>query len=187
MLQALLEERFLMKAHRETREFPIYALRVAPSGLALKASEPRPDASTGASPSVDVKAGATASGAGADLGGGSAFWLTDTQLQVQRFTMRTMAELLTRFSDRPVIDETNDTGTYDATLDLTAEEILAVKLRAAVNSDAVLPPQALRLLDTGPADPLLNALQKVGLVLAPRKGPLDVVVVDAMQKAPTEN
>jgi len=35
MLQALLEERFQLRIHRETREVPIYALTVAKSGLKL--------------------------------------------------------------------------------------------------------------------------------------------------------
>jgi uncharacterized protein (TIGR03435 family) len=33
MLQAFLEERFQLKAHRETREMPVYALTVGKSGL----------------------------------------------------------------------------------------------------------------------------------------------------------
>ena len=36
MLQALLETRFHLKLHRETREGPVYALTVAKSGLKLK-------------------------------------------------------------------------------------------------------------------------------------------------------
>jgi uncharacterized protein (TIGR03435 family) len=39
MLQALLEERFRLKLHRETREVPIYALTVAKSGLKLRPSD----------------------------------------------------------------------------------------------------------------------------------------------------
>jgi uncharacterized protein (TIGR03435 family) len=187
MLRALLEERFMMKAHRETRELPVYALQIAQGGLTLKESAPRPEPSSSTPPAVGVTASANATGAGADLGGGSSFWISNSEVQVQRFTMRVLAELLTRFCDRPVIDETSNAGVYDAAFALTPEEMLAVKLRAAVNGDAVLSPQALRLLDTGPADPWSNALQKAGLVLAPRKSPLDIVVIDSMQKTPTQN
>ena len=38
MLRALLEERFRLKFHRETREVPIYSLTVAKSGLKLQPS-----------------------------------------------------------------------------------------------------------------------------------------------------
>jgi uncharacterized protein (TIGR03435 family) len=36
MLQALLEDRFRLKVHRETKEIPVYALTVAKGGLKLK-------------------------------------------------------------------------------------------------------------------------------------------------------
>lgn len=36
MLQSLLEDRFKLKLHRETREVPVYALTVAKAGLKLK-------------------------------------------------------------------------------------------------------------------------------------------------------
>jgi uncharacterized protein (TIGR03435 family) len=39
MLQALLEERFKLKLHRETREVPVYALTVAKGGSKLKPFE----------------------------------------------------------------------------------------------------------------------------------------------------
>ena len=39
MLQALLEDRFQLKTHRETEEVPMYALTVAPGGLKLKQME----------------------------------------------------------------------------------------------------------------------------------------------------
>ena len=51
----------------------------------------------------------------------------------------------------------------------------------------VLPPQALRALDLASGDSLSNALQKVGLALTPRKAPLEILVIDSMQKAPTNN
>jgi len=41
MLRALLEERFRLKFHRETREVPIYSLTVAKSGLKLQPSKRR--------------------------------------------------------------------------------------------------------------------------------------------------
>src|SRR5271170_7818372 len=39
MLQALLEDRFQLKVHRETREVPLYALTVAKSGLKLQPAD----------------------------------------------------------------------------------------------------------------------------------------------------
>src|SRR3954465_556861 len=44
MLQALLEDRFKLKFHRDSKEFPVYALTVAKTGLKLKESPPDSEA-----------------------------------------------------------------------------------------------------------------------------------------------
>src|SRR5215471_21466348 len=43
MLRALLEDRFGLKVHRETKEFPVYALEIAKGGLKMKELPPDPD------------------------------------------------------------------------------------------------------------------------------------------------
>ena len=60
-------------------------------------------------------------------------------------------------------------------------------LRSAINAGVNLPPQALKALDNATGDSFTDALQKLGLVLVPQKAPLEVIVVDALQKMPTEN
>ena len=60
-------------------------------------------------------------------------------------------------------------------------------IRSALNAGVVLTPGALREMDRGSGDPLSGPLQKYGLVFESRKAPLDVIVVDSMQKTPTEN
>src|SRR5262249_13736092 len=40
MMQALLEERFQLKTHREKKEFPVYVLEVAKGGLKIQESAP---------------------------------------------------------------------------------------------------------------------------------------------------
>ena len=102
-------------------------------------------------------------------------------------TMQSIAELLSRLSDRPVIDATGVSGFYDMTLELPAEDFVAVQIRGGVNNGAVIPPQALRLLDGAALDPFTNALQKFGLALQSRKAPLDVLVIDSIQRTPTDN
>ena len=79
------------------------------------------------------------------------------------------------------------TACYDLTVELTAEDYQATLIRSAVNAGVVLPPQALRLLDTGSANPLGSAIQKTGLAFESRKAPLDVVIVDSSLKSPTAN
>jgi uncharacterized protein (TIGR03435 family) len=60
-------------------------------------------------------------------------------------------------------------------------------IRSPVNAGVVLPPPALRMLDTANADPFSIPLRNVGLTLESRKAPLAVIAVDSMLKTPTEN
>jgi len=188
MLQSLLADRFKMTMHREKKEFPVYALGVARGGAKIQPSAAGPEPVTAEKqPEVNVAAGGSSAGVGADLGGGSSFMFGNNKLEVKKLTMIDFAEVLTRFVDRAVINETGLTGKYDATLELAPEDYMPVLIRSAVNAGVVLPPQALRMLDGANADPFSNPLRTVGLTLESRKAPLDVIVVDAIAKTPTEN
>jgi uncharacterized protein (TIGR03435 family) len=101
--------------------------------------------------------------------------------------MPSFAEGLRRFMDRPVIDQTGLTKAYDFTLTFTPEDYNAMMIRSALSAGVVLPPQALRALDYSSGDSLFSAVEALGLKLDRRKAPLEVVVVDQMEKTPTEN
>ena len=187
MFQALLADRFQMKSHRETKEFAVFALTASKDGVTLQPSATAPEAPSDKPPAVTVTAGGNASGSGADLGGGSSFSLGNNRIEIHKMTMLQIAELLTRLSDRPVIDATGITGAYDLSLELTPEDFIGIQIRGGLNNGAIIPAQALRLLDNAAADPFTNALQKSGLSLESRKAPLEVLVIDSIQKTPTEN
>jgi len=184
MVRALIEDRFQMKVHREQREFPVYALIVDKGGLRVKESTDvaAPDAAA-----ITVTGSGSAAGVNLDLGNGTSFSLANNKIEAHKITMVQLAETLTRFTDRPVQDATGVGGRYDITVELTADDYQATLLRSAVNAGLVLPPQIVRLLDTGPANPLGSAIQKTGLTFESRKSPLDVVIVDSASKTPTEN
>lgn len=187
MLQSLLAARFQLKMHRDSKEFPVYILSVARGGLKIQeapaVAEPPPDRPQG----VNVAATGNGNGVGVDLGGGSSFSFGNNKLEIRKMTMSAVADMLSRFLDRPVLDKTELSARYDMTLDLTSEDYTAMLVRAAVNQGVVLPPQALRALDAAPADPLSAPLQKAGLALDARRAPLDIIVVDSIAKTPTEN
>jgi uncharacterized protein (TIGR03435 family) len=188
MLQALLAERFQMKSHLEKREFPVYELAVAKTGLKLKESAAGPeDGADTQRKGVSIAAAGGNGGAAINLGNGSTLAFTENKLEGKRLTMADLAEMLSRFVDRPVADVTGLTARYDLTLEFTPEDFRTMMIRSAVSQGIVLPPQALRLLDAGSNASLFDALQKSGLSLESRRAPLDVVVVDSMQKVPTEN
>jgi uncharacterized protein (TIGR03435 family) len=187
MLQALLADRFQMKMHRETKEFPVYALEVAKGGLKIMESTSDGDSGAPNTGALNIAAGGNDAGATINFGNGSYFTLGRNGVEAKRLTMGTFADMLTRFLDRPVVDMTGVKGTYDLMLDLSPEDRIAMLIRSAVSAGVVLPPQALALLDGVSNDSLSNSLKKVGLTLEPQKAPLEVLLIDQIQKTPTEN
>jgi uncharacterized protein (TIGR03435 family) len=187
MLQALLADRFQMKSHRESKEFPVYALEVAKTGLKITESMTEAEAAAADAGAVNIAAGGSGLGATINFGNGSHFTLGVNGFETKRLTMGMFADMLTRFLDRPVIDMTGLKAGYDMTLELSPEDRMAMLIRSAVSAGVVLPPQALTLLDGASGDSLSNSLKKAGLTLESRRAPLDVIVVDQIQKTPTEN
>jgi uncharacterized protein (TIGR03435 family) len=185
MLQALLAERFQLKVHHETKDLPVYVLGVGKGGAKLTESAPVANAPAGAP--VNISGGGNASGVSVDLGSGASFTFANSQLQLRHMTATQVAGVLTRFVDRPVVDQTGLTGSYDVTLDVTQDDYNAMLIRSAVNAGVVLPPQALRILETASPDTVSAPLQRFGLTFEARKAPLDVIVVDSASKTPTEN
>ena len=88
--------------------------------------------------------------------------------------MSRLAEQLGRQMDRPVIDITDLKGVFSLTLNWTPEEAMAAKEETRLD------------IETYP--PLLTALQQqLGLKLEPKKAPVEVLVIDRIEKLPTEN
>ena len=187
MLRTLLEDRFQLKVHRESKDLPVYVLGVSKAGARLTESKPDPNATAEPAGTVNVSGGGNNTGVGVNIGGGRSFAVADNQVQIRGMQMRDVAEVLTRFVDRVVVDQTGLTKTYDITLDLTPDEFNAIRIRSAVNAGVPLPPQAMRLLDNASPDTLSAPLSKFGITFEARKAPLEVVVVDSLLKTPTEN
>jgi uncharacterized protein (TIGR03435 family) len=187
MLQVLLAERFQIKMHREMKEFSIYALGVAKTGLKLTPTVPEAEIKSADRRPVNVAAGGSGAGVAINFGQGSYLSLGEKSLEIKRLDMPTIADMLTRFLDRPVVDMTNLKGGYDLDLAITPEDRLVMMIRAAVTAGVVLPPQALALIEGASADSLSEGMKKVGLTLEAQKAPLEVLVIDQIQKTPTEN
>ena len=187
MLRTLLEDRFQLKVHRESKDLPVYVLGVSKAGARLTESKPDPNATAEPAGTVNVSGGGNNTGVGVNIGGGRSFAVADNQVQIRGMQMRDVAEVLTRFVDRVVVDQTGLTKTYDITLDLTPDEFNAIRIRSAVNAGVPLPPQAMRLLDNASPDTLSAPLSKFGITFEAKKAPLEVVVIDSVLKAPTEN
>jgi len=185
MLRTLLIQRFGMMAHRENREFPVYALELAKGGLRMKALESNSEIDDKGFFNFSIQT--DRNGGTFGLGGGAYFSMGEKGFEGKKLSTTVLASMLTPFFDHPVIDMTGLSGVYDFVLDVSPEDRMALMTRSAVNAGVPLPPQALRVLDTASGDSLNEALQKLGLTLTSSKAALDVVVVDAMQRTPTEN
>ena len=188
MLEAFLAERFQMKTHRETRSFPVYVLAVAQGGLKVQPSEAAPRESPDAKlPEAEAAVRPKGSGYVVNTGRGSWFSLGDNRFEWRRVTMSSLADALSTFTDRPVVDETHLEGQYDVTLELDPDDFATLRARAAANSGVTLSPEGYRMLAEARLDALSRPLQNAGLALDARTGPVEVIVVDSIAKTPSAN
>ena len=189
MLQALLEQRFQMKMHRASKEFPVYAVVVGKGGLKLKESplDPEPDGAEGGKGAVNVTATGGRGGTTVNYGRGAYFSLADDKFEARKLSMEVLADAIGRFVERPVVDMTDLKGTYDLTLEFTPEDYRALLIRMALSAGVNLPPEAMKLLEGASDEALFKGLQQLGLKLESRKAPLEVLVVDSATKTPIEN
>lgn len=189
MMRSLLEDRFELKSHREKKDFPVYALRIAPAGLkAVEVPAGAPADPSEAKAAQTFTRSGSGQGISVDLGHGSSFNFADNRFAAKKVTMAALGSMLERFVDRPVLDMTAVNGAFDIEFDLAPEDYRVMLIRAAVAAGLVMPPNALRVLDGSPSPTsMYEGLARFGLKLESSRSPLDVLVVDSARKTPTEN
>jgi uncharacterized protein (TIGR03435 family) len=182
MLAALLEDRFQIKSHREKKDFPVYALQVAKGGIKAVEAPLDPEERT-----------ITAVGTGGPQGTvinfprGASLSVGSNRIEAKKFAMQALADTLARFMDRPVVDETGLTATYDISLTLAPEDFGALMVRSAIAAGINLPPQAMKVLEVASGDSLHRELDKAGLKLEAKKAPMEVLVIDSIAAEPSAN
>jgi len=175
MLKNLLADRFKLKVHRAVKGAPIWAILLAKSGPRMKLSAqqevdaPLPPGAfaaprTRSAPQLGADGfplhpNIPASGAGMFTTIGT----LGIRLTARQQTMTDLAEVLSKFSRRLVLDQTGLTGKYDFTLTFT--------MRPDVDS---LPN-------------IFSAVRLLGLTLQSQTGRADLLVVDHLEKNPTGN
>jgi uncharacterized protein (TIGR03435 family) len=189
MLRALLADRFHMEMHRDKKDFSVYALVVAKGGLKMKELGPEAFAAMAedTKDSVNVSASGGRGGVSVKLPGGASFSFADNHIEFTRATMPAFVDTLARFMDRPIVDMTDLRGAYDFAFNISPEDFRAMQIQAAITAGVSLPPEARRLAENAPNDSLHTALVALGLKLEARKAPVEVLVIDKMDKTPTEN
>jgi uncharacterized protein (TIGR03435 family) len=209
MLQALLADRFKLTFHRETREHAVYALVAAKGGSKLKESAPQPDTPESGNDGNDAKKGiaidtsdgavrVTQDGKGGIVtrgGRGGTTRITpgadgSMRMEATRVTMAQLADTLSRFVDRPVVDMTELPGEYQVALELSMADLMSAARAAELPGVPQPGAGATSAADAAPepsSGSVFAAVQKLGLRLEPRKAPLETIVIDHLEKTPTEN
>ena len=179
MIQSLLAERFKLVLHRDEKEFPVYALVVAKNGPKLKESPP--DSSPGAKGNVDVSVTAGRGGGVIYMGNGSTIGYGRDRLEAKKVTLSALAVAVERLLDRPVVDMTGIAGSYDFSLEYSWDEVRSL-VRASSGGATELPANP-----DAPGNSIFTSVAAFGLKLEPRKAPIEVLVVDRIERTPTEN
>lgn len=202
MLQKLLAERFKLTIHREKKDLPVYALVAGKGGLKLKEAAAKPEGDAPESPdatkngfAMDTPNGrmsVSTSDKGAVVTSAKGGKMRVTMgpdrtmtMENERMTMEALAEQLSPMVDRPIFDMTGLKGSYQVTLELSMADLM--QMARAQGVDMPMP----RSGAGAPSDPsgssAFQSVEKLGLKLDPRKMPVDLIVVDHIEKSPTEN
>ena len=186
MLRSLLEDRFQLKLHRETKELPVYALTVARSGLKLQPPKeggciPADPSGTLPPPSNTPRQRAPGFPCGMP---GVMMEPSGVRIEGGKVAMPDFIRVLSMVLGRPVLDRTGFAETFDVRLDFTPDEAAAGLPRSAGPGDPESSPPA---ADPASPPPIFAAIQEqLGLKLESVKGPVEVLVIDHVER-PSQN
>jgi len=180
MLQGMLAERFRLAVQHDRKEHAVYALVVGKSGPKLKRAD---IAAKDAGP-----AGAMPGKGGFARGQMMVrMAASGVHLKTPSASLENFAEMLSRFSERPVVNMTNIQGQYDFDLEFVPETMRGMPA-------PMKPPQGEADHERPPSDEpkeeavsMFEAVERCGLKLEPRKAPIQVLVVDHVERTPTKN
>lgn len=162
MLKTLLADRFQLKAHRETRDLPVYALIPAKGGIKLQAAQTngRPPGSAGIASMVRGC------------------------IQGTNVSMPSLVSVLSMLVDRPVVDRSGFSGAFAFRLTWTPDG------GGDAPSDGSCPAsftafqeQRGMKVENWSCPSIFTAVQdQLGLKLDPQKVPTDVLVIDHVER-----
>jgi uncharacterized protein (TIGR03435 family) len=161
MLRSLLRTRFKLQAHVESREMPVYVMRVAQPGKIGPQLRPS-DIDCGGF--VAGRSEAPEQNAGPQCGNRiSQTNVAGTyRFQLRGRSMPRLAADLQGFARRPVIDETGLSGLFDADIEF------------ALDVSASIPPEGITVFTA--------VEEQLGLKLEPTRGSVEVMVIDHIER-----
>jgi uncharacterized protein (TIGR03435 family) len=177
MLVPLLEDRFQLKFHHETKDLPVYDLVLAKGGVKMQATRPVNDATPDPPPGLP-------SGPGQPPRPGShMLTMGRGHIESTGTAMEFLAHVLSRQLGRTVVDKTGLTGNYEFKLEWTPDDAVPAMASAVGGQpagDSASTPDT-----SGPS--LFTAVQEqLGLKLESVKTQADVIVIDQIEQ-PTPN
>jgi uncharacterized protein (TIGR03435 family) len=171
MLQALLEHRFKLKIHRDTREGPVYSLTLAKGDSKLRPFE---EGSCIKLESPPVSAPVPGKRYCDDIISAR----NPASINAEGITLAEFCQMLDLVVDRQVIDHTGLTGKFDFHLSFSRDEFTS---RLPPLWDAPARPSEV----TGPTI-FVAVREQLGLKLVPAKGATEVLAIDHVER-PSEN
>ena len=192
MLKTLLEERFKLVLHRRSKVQTVYVLVVAPGGPKLQPFAVAP----GDQGSAD---GVAKKGPGWRQNDGTISLMAkggpngDVRVSVSNgvvhseyptITAAGLAEILDGTLGETVLDMTGLHGTYSVALDFSQKDLLAGAHIASAGSGAGA--SDILAIDP-PFRSVGDAIEKLGLRLERRRVPVEQLVIDHIERTPTEN
>jgi uncharacterized protein (TIGR03435 family) len=169
MMQSLLGERFKLALRRDSKEQSVYALGLGKNGPSLKpaqvAANNPPETALGPDgrprPAIMIE-----------------FLPSGIAIHAPAATLSVLAETMSRFTERPVVDMTGLEGQHQFDVTFAPEMIRGVPWTRAESTQISADP---------PAPSLFEAVQQYGLKLEARKAPIEMLTVTHLEKTPTEN
>jgi uncharacterized protein (TIGR03435 family) len=107
-------------------------------------------------------------------------------MELNKATMEQMADAMARFLDKPIVDMTELKGNYQVALDVSMEDAMKIARAAGFGGAAPDTPKSDEASDPG-SSTIFQSVAAMGLKLEPRKVPLEFIVIDHVEKTPTEN
>ena len=161
MLQTMLAARFKLAMHRSSGEHAGLALVAGKGGPKLTASEPDPENTKGSWTRTNMPDGTL-------------------HVETRKMTLPALADLVASFLNCPVRDFTSIAGTFDMPMDFSPEDLRTYAQASGVGAVADSP-------ETSAGSAIFDSIQKLGLRLEKRKLQVELIVIDHLEKSPTEN
>jgi len=183
MLQSLLEERFKLIVHKGSRETEGYALVVGKGGLKFSSKQAARTPEGWHDDSLRVSEGA---GGVTVHQGASTITRLPGHMRIETSTIAGLVDFLRTQFQVPIIDKTGLSGDFDIKMDVetlrAGDAVVNKDLSDAERLKATIADATQRLQEG-----CLAAVKMLGLELEHQKISLDTIVVEHVEKTPTQN